>query len=211
MQIYRAYDDGYWPDPAVCLWFAVYGRRIFCFKEKTWYRGQITSEDSRNPGMAQEIIQESKGMRVVTTYCDPKMEVKTSADIYSARDKFENAGVPMDPSLNDRAVFVHAIHTLLDEKVGPNTPRIQFYARGCPQLIKALPRMKFNERDPAKMADHRMDHWPVAMAYFAMSQIPTTSPRKATILHPWQLPKRDNRISTARLIDRRLLRAMKHR
>jgi hypothetical protein len=38
VRIFRAYDHGYWPDPAVCLWFAVIGRQIICFKEMVWYR-----------------------------------------------------------------------------------------------------------------------------------------------------------------------------
>jgi hypothetical protein len=33
VRVFRAYDHGYWPDPAVCLWFAVIGRQIICFKE----------------------------------------------------------------------------------------------------------------------------------------------------------------------------------
>jgi len=36
VKIYRSYDHGIRPDPAVCLWFAIIGRMIIAFKEKTW-------------------------------------------------------------------------------------------------------------------------------------------------------------------------------
>lgn len=202
VRIYRGYDHGYWPDPAVCLWFAVYGRRILCFKEKTWYR-TLASE------IAKDIKRESKGMRVVTTFCDPSIDITTGADVLTIKQKMENQGVPMDCGVNDREIFADAIHTMLDEKIGPSTPRCQFLNGtgaylGCPMLIKYLPRMKYDERNPAAMAEHKYDHWPVAFAYFGMTQIPTTSPQKTGTPKRYQLPKKGRRSSAARVLARRL-------
>jgi hypothetical protein len=36
-------------------------------------------------------------------------------------------------------------------------------------LAKYLPKMRWDEKNPRKMADHKFDHWVVALAYFAIS------------------------------------------
>ena len=199
VRLYRAYDHGFWPDPAVCLWFAVYGRRILCFKEMTWYRTLAKH-------IAQQIKRESAGMDVVSTFCDPSIDIETGSDVNTIRQKIENEGVPLECSVNNREFFADAIHSLLEEKVAQETPRIQFLASGCPQTIKAIPRMKFDERNPAAMADHRLDHWPVALAYFGMSQIPITSEKTPKKLRRWQIPKRYRGSAVARMLDRRMAR-----
>lgn len=183
VRIYRAYDHGFKPDPAVCLWFAIIGRLIVCFKEEQW--SEVIA-----PDIAKEIVAESKGMWVVTTYNDPSIDIKTGHDIYTTKQAMENAGVPMDNGVNDRALFADVIHRILGEEIGPHRPRMVFLKSGCPNLIKFLPRMKWDKHDPSKMADHKHDHWPVAFAYFAMSQIPTTAPGESVRKRKWMQPKK---------------------
>lgn len=195
VRIFRAYDHGYWPDPAVCLWFAVYGKRILCFKEMTWYRTLAAD-------IAKEIVRESRGMRVTATYCDPSIDIETGADVLSIKQKMEDEGLPLDCSINDREVFADAIHTLLGEQIGPNVPRIQFLASSCPNTIKSIPKMKFDERNPAAMAAHKADHWPVTLAYFGMTQIPETKPGDRRIPRRWQLPKKGRAAAAGRLYAR---------
>lgn len=198
VRIYRAYDHGFYPDPAVCLWFAVYGRRILCFRERTWSR--TLAED-----VAKDIVKDSKGMRVTATYCDPSIDYDDGSDVLTIKDKMEAAGVPMDCAINDREIFPDAIHTLLNEKVDAHTPRTQFLSK-CANTIKFLPRMKFDEKNPAKMADHKNDHWPICVAYFGMMQIPTTKPTDSTKPRRWQIKKRGAGSAAARIIDRQLRR-----
>ena len=200
VRIYRAYDHGFYPDPAVCLWFAVYGRRILCFKEMTWYRKLA-------PAIAKEIVEESKGMRVTATYCDPSIDIEDGSDVLSIKDKMENAGLPLDCAKNDREVFADAIHTMLEEKVAPGVPRCQFLDGACPMTIKYIPRMKFNQRNPAAMADHKMDHWPVAVAYFGMMQIPKTTPGKSNKPRRWMIPKKARGANASRIMQRLVDRA----
>lgn len=164
VRIFRAYDHGYWPDPAVCLWFAVVGRQIICFKEMVRFR--TIAED-----MAKEIAAESKGMNVVTTYCDPTLDIQTGADIETIRDKFELHGVPMDPSVNNREHYASAINSALKTEIEPGKPRLVMWDKGCPYLVKYLPQMRYDEKNPLAMADHKHDHAPIALAYFLMSQI----------------------------------------
>lgn len=185
VRIVRAYDHGFSPDPAVMLWFAIIGRLIVCFKEMQWSRTIVAD-------IAEEVLEESKGMHVVTTYCDPSINIKTGHDVYTMMESFENKKIPMDPMINDRALFSDVIHRMLGEEIGPSMPRIQFYSRGCPNLIKYLPRMKWDENDPKKMAAHKKDHWPVAFAYFAQSHVPVTKPGEGTKRKPWMKKKKQS-------------------
>jgi len=195
VRIYRAYDHGFWPDPACCLWFAVYGRRVLCFKELTWYRTLAKT-------IGETVASESKGMRVVTTYCDPSIDID-EGDVETIKEKIENGGkFPMDCSTNNREYFADAIHNALGEKVAEDIPRLQFLDQRCPMTVKWLPRMKFDEKNPAALADHKHDHWIVALAYFLMSQIPTTEPSQSAKPRRWQLPKKNRRSAGARLLDR---------
>jgi hypothetical protein len=202
VQIFRAYDHGFYPDPAVMLWFAVYGRRILCFKEKTWFR--VLSED-----IAEQVVRDSRGMRVTDTFCDPSIDIRDGHDVFTTKQKMEAKGLPMTCSVNNREFFADAIHSGLDEKVSPSTPRIQFlqsgtYGAGCPMTIKWLPRMKWSEKNPAALAEHKYDHWIVALAYFLMSHIPDTKPGKTTKLRRWQIPKNRRQSAMSRIMLRRL-------
>jgi hypothetical protein len=91
-----------------------------------------------------------------------------------------------EPSTNSRELYASAIHRLLDTEVRPNVPKLQIFvpdpntsygqsmiARGlvgCPLLKKYLPKMQWDENDPKKMADHRQDHYAVALAYYGLSR-----------------------------------------
>lgn len=195
IKVYRAYDHGFYPDPACCLWFAVYGRRILCFKEKTWIRTLAKK-------IGKEIAAESKGMPVVTTYCDPSIDID-EGDVTTIKEKVEAGGkFPMDCSTNNREYFADAIHDGLDDLIDKSTPRIQFLGRFTPMVVKYLPRMKFDEKNPAALADHKYDHWIVALAYFLMSQIPVTKPTETTKPRRWQLPKKNRRSAGARMLER---------
>ena len=195
IKVYRAYDHGFHPDPACCLWFAVYGRRILCFKEMTWNRTLASK-------IGAAITAESKGMPVVTTYCDPSIDIETG-DVNTIKQKIEDGGkFPMDCSVNNREYFADAIHTGLDDLIDKNTPRLQFLGRYTPMVVKYLPRMKFDEKNPAALADHKYDHWIVALAYFLMSQIPVTKPTETTKPRRWQLPKKNKKSAGARMMER---------
>jgi hypothetical protein len=195
VKVYRAYDHGFHPDPACCLWFAVFGRRILCFKEMTWSRTLAKT-------IGKIIADESKGMPVVTTYCDPSIDID-DGDVTTIKEKIELGGkFPMDCSTNNREYFADAIHSGLDDLITKDTPRLQFLGKHTPMVVKYLPRMKFNEKNPAALADHKHDHWIVALAYFLMSQIPETKPTETTKPRRWQLPKKNRKSAGARMMER---------
>lgn len=169
--VYRAIDAGWFPDPTVCLWIAHLGNRHIVFHEKIWYK--TTAED-----IAKEIklIDKQLGVsRVAMTYCDPSMDINTTADVKSVMEIYESNGLPMEPSINNREMYATVIHNTLASEAGDGLPRIQFYrnhynkAVGCPYLVRTLPQMRFKQTDPKKMDDHKDDHAVVALAYYLMS------------------------------------------
>jgi hypothetical protein len=166
-QVYCAFDMGFFPDPACCLWFVVLGRRTFVVHERTWFH--TVAKD-----LALEILRETRELfpgRELRplTYSDPKIDVKTGHDIVTTRDVMEMAGLPIECSVNDRVLYADAIHGLLGEEVSEGVPRLQIYQPGCPMLAKALPKMRWDETNPRKMGNHPLDHWPVSLAYYAIS------------------------------------------
>lgn len=172
VRIYRSFDMGFFPDPAVCLWIAHLGNRYIVFKERLWFK-TVASD------IAKDIIEDSEGMKVSITYCDPSMDFQTGADVKTIKDTFEENGVPMECSVNNREHYAHAIHTALVEEVvlreedehGPRivVPRLQIVKNGCPYLIRTIPIMHYDEKRPLAMADHKHDHAAVALAYFLIS------------------------------------------
>src|SRR3990167_3548249 len=99
-QIYRAFDMGWHPDPAYCVWIAHLGNRYIAFHEKIWYKTII-------PDLASSIKEEEERMglrrpdeegptrKVLSTFCDPSMDIHTGAEIRTNRGIFEGADIPM--------------------------------------------------------------------------------------------------------------------
>lgn len=165
VQVYRTFDMGYFPDPAVCVWLAVYGRRIVAFHEGTWFKTIAQDLAGHMKDTTRELVGDRE---VAMTYADPDIDVRRGVDV-TVRDILEMAGVPIECSVNDRVLYADMIHALLGEEVEPGVPRFQIYEPGCPMLAKYLPKMRWDERNPRRMADHKFDHWVVALAYFAIS------------------------------------------
>lgn len=173
INVYRAIDWGYFPDPAVCLWIAVLpNKRAICFKERHWRR--TLAKD-----VAAQIRRESEGMHVVDSPCDPTMEIKTGVE-YSIGEIFETNGVPVTAATNDRALYGFAIHDYLNTEID-GFPQLQIVKHGCPNLIRTIQQMRMDKADPRKMANGD-DHWVVALAYFAMTQaVPSQDPVRSEV------------------------------
>lgn len=163
-RIYRALDFGTY-DPTVCLWFAVYPNgRVLVFRERTFKNELITD-------ITKAIKAESQNMRVVETFCDPSMfKYQATTSFNSVGDQFEQQGIALTPSVNDRAIFVTAISQYLYTTLPDGLPRMQIYVPGCPQLVKTLPLMRADTKHPERMADGN-DHWAVSLAYFCQSYV----------------------------------------
>ena len=185
IQIYRAIDWGFSPDPCVCLWIAVLpNTRAFVFKERTWH--STTAKQ-----VAADIKTESRGMRIVDTYCDPTMFSGSDATEHvSIGDIFEDNGVPLYPAINDRAAAGFAIHEYLNTILEDEHPKIQIYDAGCPMLIRTFPEMRVHKTDPRKIADGN-DHWVIALAYYCMGRVGVSKECEVTVNKPWMRKKQD--------------------
>ena len=192
-RIYRVFDMGYSPDPAYCAWIAHLGNRYIVFHEKIWFK-TVASE------IAAQILQEDRELgisRVQSTFCDPSIDIHTGADIRTIKDTFEEHGVPMECSVNNREQFAASVHGALAEEAYEGIPRLQIFsgrsgaAEGASYLIKAIPLQRFNPKKPLAMADQKHDHPVVALSYFLISY---ASYEKRTMsqakLKPWMRPKR---------------------
>lgn len=193
-QIYRTYDHGYFPDPAVCLWIAHLGDRFLVLHEQLWFK-TIAAD------IAKDIRETTKNLgieRVVTTYCDPSIDIQTGADVRTIKDIFELNGVPMESSINSRELYASAIHTALAEELGPTQPRMQIYVKGCPYLAKTITKQKFDPKYPLRMQDSKTDHATIALAYFLISN---ASGDRAVIdartrkMRPWMIEKSEPKLT----------------
>lgn len=194
-QVYRVFDMGYFPDPAYCAWIAHLGQRYIVFHEKLWYK-TIASD------IADDIKREDERLgvkNVVTTYCDPTMDIKTGADIVTIKDTFEINGIPMETSINRRELFASHIHRALGDEVEPGVPSLQIYysgnrhAIGCPYMVKTLPQQRYDPKHPLALADHPHDHAAVALAYFLISSgaMERRGIAKGPLIRKWMQDKKD--------------------
>ena len=173
VQWYRGFDMGFFPDPAVAVTFAVIGQRIIAVAENTWFK---TIAKDLAAKMKEDLHHLTGRDECAGTFVDPQINVKTGSDTVTVMDVLEMNGVPCEASINDRTLYADAIHGLLGEEVEPGIPRFQIYEVGCPMLARYLTKMRWDEKNPRKMADHGFDHWIVALAYFAISSgVLTTS------------------------------------
>jgi hypothetical protein len=178
ISVYRVLDWGFHPDPAVCIWIAVLpNKRAIAFKERQWLKTTAAE-------VAGDIVNESRGMRVLDTLCDPSMFVASKAtEGMSIGDIFDINGVPLTPSLNDRAAAGLAIHewlnTVIDEQ-----PKLQVLREGCPNLIRTFPEMRIDKNDPRRIADGE-DHYVISLGYFCMSWVSASNDPERPAIPRW--------------------------
>jgi phage terminase large subunit len=184
----RSVDWGYHPDPAVCHWHIVLpNKRKITFKERTWTRTLAAD-------VAADIKHESRGMRITDSFCDPTMFIKTGNAPYSIGEIFEQNGVPLTASQNDRELYGYAIHEMLNTMIDER-PSWQIVERACPDLVRTLPLLQMDAIDPRKIADGP-DHWAISCAYFAMGGAAPSRDPAVSVVPQWMRPhKRRSRLS----------------
>lgn len=186
ISVYRVYDDGFFPDPAVCLWIAVLpNKRAIVFKERQWLR--TTAET-----IAKDIVRESDGMRIADTLCDPTVFVGNKAtNGHSVGDIIETNGVALTPSLNDRAAIGKAIHEWLNSEID-GLPKLQILREACPHLIRTLPDMRIDRSNPERIADGE-DHYVIALGYFCQSWITASTEPSSPAVPRWMRKRESDR------------------
>jgi len=194
ISIYRCLDWGYSPDPCVCLWVAVLPNgAAIVIKEREWR--QVLAGD-----IGRAIARESEGMTIRETFADPSMFANRGETVLSVGEQFEQAGIPLTPSVNDRTLFGYAIHDYLNTIVD-GLPRLQVLAPngrlGCPNLIRTITEVAVDPKDQTKIANGN-DHWVVALAYFCIGMAPASRDPEKSKIRRWMLPKRKMSLSLYR-------------
>jgi hypothetical protein len=178
MNVYRSFDWGYYPDPAVCLWTMILpnGWEVV-FKEKFWHKTLAAD-------VAKDIQAESRGMKIIETFADPSCFAKRGETQYSIGDIIQQHGIPLRQSTNDRALYGYAINdhlnTIIDGK-----PKLRILAPmgslGCPELIRTMPEMQVDPDDPNKIAEGE-DHFVVSLAYLCIgTPAASKDPQKSAV------------------------------
>jgi len=182
LHIYRVLDWG-WHDQTVCVWIAVLpnGREI-PFREKYWTH--TTAE-----AVARSIVEESDELHIVTTFADPSLWIGEKEMNHCLANEFENNGVPLTKSKNDRKAAGYAIQEHLNTLLKDGDPKLQIIENNCPVLLRSLRAMKIDKKIAGRIADHKLDHAPIALGYFCMAGVsPSQIPNKSAI-KPWMQPK----------------------
>jgi phage terminase large subunit len=170
---YRSLDWGYWPDPWVCLWFAVdeHGHEIL-YREAQGHR--------MTPDLvARRILDLSKddGDNWGDTVCDPSMFAKH--DGVSSAEKMALAHLPLTPGNNDRIQGWMRIHEYLSLNQATGRPWLQIMDT-CLRSIECLPLLVHDETRPEDAAgDSKIDHHPDAKRYHLMRR-----PCRASVPEP---------------------------
>ena len=184
INIYRAIDWGFSPDPAVCLWIAsLPNGRAIVFKEQTWYT--TTAAD-----VAKDIVRTSRGMRIVDSYSDPTMFTMSGHTGVSIGDYFESNGVPLTSSVNDRAAIGMAIHEYLNTVIDQE-PKLQIL-RDCTNLVNTIPEMQIDIHDPKKIAGGSADHYVIALGYFCQGSVVASRDPERPLIPRWMRPKKSD-------------------
>lgn len=182
-EVVRSIDWGY-KDFGVCLWAVILpdGSAIV-FKE--WFFKEMTPED-----VAKEILRRSEGLKVRYTVADYQMMQEHTGP--SIAEEFAQAGLSLIEADKNRKAGWVQLHTWLRDELdhgqGP-FPRLRFLRSGCPRLIRAIPEMVIDEKDPEDIVSRGVDdHGPDALRYLVMSRLspsrepkPPKSPARAEI------------------------------
>ena len=197
--VYRAFDWGFSPDPAVCLWITLLPNgRAIVMRERDWLMTPASQ-------VARQVDDLSRGAKVAESYADPTMFRDSKAtDLHSIADIFADNGVPLTKSRNDRSAIGYAIHEWFNTLLEDGRPRLQIYEPGCPKLVKTLPMMRVDPLNPTRIADSSNDHWAISLGYFCQGRIGSSDDRdnQPTTL-PWWM--RDDH-STRHVLGRESVR-----
>ena len=172
--IYRAIDWGYYPDPAVCLWFAISPdksrRKIVLFRERHWTR-TVPADVARDILHISQFDQQQR-----FTVADPSMWAGKNG--ISDAERMITAGLPIIQADNTRIPGWLRVHELFQCKnvvrdvrgrILRTAPELKIFDR-CTKTIQAVLGAQHSERDPMDIGDFKLDHWLDAMRYFAMSR-----------------------------------------
>lgn len=178
---YRALDDGYSPDPFVCLWIAL-------DEQGTAY---IYRELQQTQLLSHQQVEKVKEMtpsdeEIDYTVADTQFWVKQRDSGQSSAEIFAQNGVPLIQATKDRINgwgrvrdWLH-VYDDVDRVSGEKfkNSRLKIFSN-CLKTIESIPAMVHDDKHPNDMAAHSLDHIPDAIRYWAMSRPEPKKPEPA--------------------------------
>lgn len=170
---YRAMDEGYFPDPFVCLWIA-------CDRDGNAY---LYRETVKRKLLSREQAKHTKeltphGEHIAYSVGDTSFWNASKTDTGKApAEVFAEEGVPMIQANKERVNgwkrmrdWLRPIE-IVDPVSGTKTlaSRLKVFST-CIQTIEAIPAMIHDETKPEDVEDHELDHIPDALRYWCMSR-----------------------------------------
>lgn len=180
---YRAIDYGL--DCYACLWFAVSP------KGEVWVYKEISKSDliiSDAAKMTLEYTTDQDRAALVTTWAPPDVVHARSQETGRSKgDLFRDAGMPLWESSNNREAGWMAVHEML--KIREDGSTVLKVFRNCYELIKCLPALIIDEKNPNDVSTepHKFTHVPDALRYFAVAW--------------WKAPEKREQVKMVRWTD----------
>lgn len=162
---YCAIDWGFWPDPCVCLWFAIspdkYTKRVVLYRERHWLR-TIAAD------VAQDIMFINKSEPSMhNIVADPSMWASKSGP--SDAEKMITAGLPVTQADNARVQGWSRMHEVFKINKKTGQPELKIFDT-CVKSIEAIEICQHDERNPMDIAANKLDHWTDPIRYHCMSR-----------------------------------------
>ena len=162
---YRAIDYGL--DCYACLWFAVSpAGEVWVYKEIS--ESDLIISEAAKKTLAYTTDEDRAAL--VTTWAPPDVVHSRSQETGRTKaDLFRDAGMPLWESSNDREAGWMAIQEML--KLRDDGTTVLKVFRNCYELIKCLPALIIDEKNPNDVSTepHKFTHVPDALRYFAVS------------------------------------------
>lgn len=176
---YRALDEGYSPDPFVCIWFAVdRDGNAYIYRELQQTKLLSRAQAQR----VKELTPESED--ISQNVGDTSFWNKSRTDTGTApAEIFAQEGVPLIQANKERINGWKRLRDWLQpfEETDPVTgdtftvARLRVFST-CLKTIESIPAMIHDETHPEDVAGHPMDHIPDAIRYWTMSRPQPTKP-----------------------------------
>jgi len=159
---YRALDYGL--DMLACYWIAVDGQnKSYVYKEL--YQDNLIISDA-----AEEIKRVNGNDVIYSTFAPPDLWNRRQETGKSAADLFRENGVLLTKVSNDRVQGWYNLKEWLkpyEDEQGITTAKLVIF-KNCTNLIRCLPQLQHDERDPNDVATepHEITHAPDAIRYY---------------------------------------------
>ena len=162
---YCAIDWGFFPDPCVCLWFAVSSDRkrniTVMYRERHWLR-------TGPADVAADIIFINKSEpHMNNIVADPSMWASKSGP--SDAEKMITAGLMVTQADNSRVIGWTRLHDAFKIDRQTMQPELKIF-NTCVKTIEAIEVCQHDEHNPMDVAANKLDHWADPMRYHCMSR-----------------------------------------